>query len=792
MEAAPTMMMINGSRISPEPPVPSQSQAAPAPVPPTDAAATAVLTRGSEGQSEASDNGVVFEGIWSSKRGRRGDDDEEASSSNMPPGYSGYTTVNAKTYYSLPQAPPPPRGTRPPRRRRLRCSIDQCPLLLFVVAKGPDFATSSADCAVCLGELEDRDKVWFLPRCRHVFHPDCIDGWLCLRLTCPVCHTRLIAVEPGMSSPPSQPEDPAAMATWRSGTTIILPLGQGLRDMKTSFSMMVVGFILALFTMGLFWIYYRQCYNLLLAAMSAAATRGNTAPAAASASTAASRRRQEAIDQCPLLLFAAAKGPDFATSSVDCTVCLGELEDREKVQFLPRCRHVFHPDCIDEWLRLRLTCPVCCTRLIATEPGTSSPPPQPEDPAADGDMEGGSLPTEEASGHSLVMAREDETSGTTIILPLGQGLRDMKTSFSMMVVGFILALFTMGLFWIFYRQCYNLLLAATSAAAATRGNTAPTAALSTAASRRRQEAIDQCPLLLFAAAKGPDFATSSVDCAVCLGELEDRDKVRFLPRCQHVFHPDCIDRWLRLRLTCPVCRTRLIAAEPGTSSPPPQPEDPVVAGDVEGGSPPTEEASGHSLVMAREDETSGTTIILLLGQGLRDMKTSFSMMVVSFILALFTMGLFWIYYRQCYNLLLVATGAAAATRGNTAPAAAKRLSTSAPSSCLPRRRDRISPRRLWTAPCAWATRLPSELHRQVVAPSTHLSRLSHSPDRRRARNDLSPAAAGDVEGGSLPTEEASGHSVVMAREDETVGDQIRENDSDDDDDKASSSNIPPV
>ncbi|KAJ1282042.1 hypothetical protein BS78_03G019700 [Paspalum vaginatum] len=78
-------------------------------------------------------------------------------------------------------------------------------------------------------------------------------------------------------------------------------------------------------------------------------------------------------------------------------------------------------------------------------------------------------------------------------------------------------------------------------------------------------------------ADGPAGSTSApgpaTDCAVCLSELADGDKVRALPSCGHVFHVECVDAWLRSRTTCPVCRADVRTKRAGdartASAPPP-------------------------------------------------------------------------------------------------------------------------------------------------------------------------------------------------------------------------------
>lgn len=44
------------------------------------------------------------------------------------------------------------------------------------------------------------------------------------------------------------------------------------------------------------------------------------------------------------------------------------------------------------------------------------------------------------------------------------------------------------------------------------------------------------------------------DCPICLDAFGDDDGVRVVPACGHLYHAPCIDRWLDVRNSCPVCR----------------------------------------------------------------------------------------------------------------------------------------------------------------------------------------------------------------------------------------------
>ncbi|WCJ24019.1 RING/U-box superfamily protein [Euphorbia peplus] len=47
------------------------------------------------------------------------------------------------------------------------------------------------------------------------------------------------------------------------------------------------------------------------------------------------------------------------------------------------------------------------------------------------------------------------------------------------------------------------------------------------------------------------------ECAVCLNEFQEDEKLRIIPNCSHVFHIDCIDIWLQNNANCPLCRNSI-------------------------------------------------------------------------------------------------------------------------------------------------------------------------------------------------------------------------------------------
>lgn len=91
----------------------------------------------------------------------------------------------------------------------------------------------------------------------------------------------------------------------------------------------------------------------------------------------------------------------------------------------------------------------------------------------------------------------------------------------------------------------------------------------TAAATRGLEntVIETFPTFTYAEVKDHHIGKGALECAVCLNEFEDDEMLRLIPKCDHVFHPECIDAWLKSHVTCPVCRADLT----------PQPDEPAPA-----------------------------------------------------------------------------------------------------------------------------------------------------------------------------------------------------------------------
>jgi hypothetical protein len=58
---------------------------------------------------------------------------------------------------------------------------------------------------------------------------------------------------------------------------------------------------------------------------------------------------------------------DRIAHAENCTICLSDYEEGETLRTLP-CFHIFHKDCIDDWLKQSKVCPVCKYQVDTVQP----------------------------------------------------------------------------------------------------------------------------------------------------------------------------------------------------------------------------------------------------------------------------------------------------------------------------------------------------------------------------------------------------------------------------------------
>jgi E3 ubiquitin-protein ligase ATL10/75/76/77/78 len=70
----------------------------------------------------------------------------------------------------------------------------------------------------------------------------------------------------------------------------------------------------------------------------------------------------------------------------------------------------------------------------------------------------------------------------------------------------------------------------------------------------KEKSIEALPSIIYGKSK-PQLAT---ECIISLAEFAEVEGVRVLPSCNHGFHMECVDRWLRSHSSCPICTHYLL------------------------------------------------------------------------------------------------------------------------------------------------------------------------------------------------------------------------------------------
>ncbi|XP_038902313.1 RING-H2 finger protein ATL63-like [Benincasa hispida] len=67
------------------------------------------------------------------------------------------------------------------------------------------------------------------------------------------------------------------------------------------------------------------------------------------------------ISAIPLFIYVSEKECKIG---LECVICLSLFEENEIGRSLPKCKHVFHVECIDMWLSSHSNCPICRVPVV--------------------------------------------------------------------------------------------------------------------------------------------------------------------------------------------------------------------------------------------------------------------------------------------------------------------------------------------------------------------------------------------------------------------------------------------
>ncbi|MCO5548783.1 hypothetical protein L7F22_002245 [Adiantum nelumboides] len=174
-----------------------------------------------------------------------------------------------------------------------------------------------------------------------------------------------VAVPPAAAAPSPSPADGGNQRS--PSATPTSPTNTSPFNVSSQFSpaMIIILVILlsAFFFMGFFAIYVRRCTS-----DENFSPRGNTRSGTPRRHDGAALQRGLGVDPSlvesfPMVSYAAAKRKGCS----ECVVCLTDFERGNELKQLPKCKHVFHPDCIGMWLESHTTCPLCRRSLVNSD-----------------------------------------------------------------------------------------------------------------------------------------------------------------------------------------------------------------------------------------------------------------------------------------------------------------------------------------------------------------------------------------------------------------------------------------
>ncbi|KAK9698084.1 hypothetical protein RND81_08G081200 [Saponaria officinalis] len=73
---------------------------------------------------------------------------------------------------------------------------------------------------------------------------------------------------------------------------------------------------------------------------------------------------------------------------------------------------------------------------------------------------------------------------------------------------------------------------------------------------RNNDSANEVGVVAAGTAKERQISGEDAVCCICLANYGNNDELRELP-CSHLFHKDCVDKWLKINALCPLCKSQV-------------------------------------------------------------------------------------------------------------------------------------------------------------------------------------------------------------------------------------------
>jgi RING-finger-containing ubiquitin ligase len=80
----------------------------------------------------------------------------------------------------------------------------------------------------------------------------------------------------------------------------------------------------------------------------------------------------------------------------------------------------------------------------------------------------------------------------------------------------------------------------------------------------------QIPLLVYRKSDSTGcsiYKFSQESCAICLDDFKEGEDLQQISECGHIFHLNCLTKWIQAHKNCPYCRLKLIKSDQGEEKP---------------------------------------------------------------------------------------------------------------------------------------------------------------------------------------------------------------------------------